>query len=303
MADSTLLDELFREAVAGIDAGDEAALRRTIDAYPRLLSDRLDEPGEWLRAQVGDALDGFFRAPYLLWFVAEDPVRTGRLSPNIAQLARVIVDAAQRQRVPGLQTQLDYALQLVSWSTVAAECGVQVELLDLLLDAGASPATNPDSALVNGNFAAAEHLVARGAPLTLGAALCLGRWDAVDRLTDEASGDGRQFAFVLAALNGKADALKWLIEHGVELNAPSKDLYSHATPLHHAVSSGIPEAVRILVEAGADRDIKDSAYSGTPLGWAEYCAETSSGDRLARYTEIAGYLREKADSARAGEAE
>jgi peptide-methionine (S)-S-oxide reductase len=44
--------------------------------------DRLESPGAWLRDKVGGALDGFFRQPYLLWFVAEDPVRNGKLPGN-----------------------------------------------------------------------------------------------------------------------------------------------------------------------------------------------------------------------------
>ena len=67
----------------------------------------------------------------------------------------------------------------------------------------------------------------------------------------------------------------------------SPDLYSHATALHHAVSSGSLETVVTLVDAGADIALRDTAYDGTPLGWAEH----SHGQP--RYDAIAGYLREK----------
>src|SRR5438132_1306550 len=83
---SDSLDPLFREAVTAIDAGDTAALERLISKHPRLLRDRLDNPGAWLRDQVGGALDGFFQQPYLLWFVAADPVRNGPLPRNTAQV-------------------------------------------------------------------------------------------------------------------------------------------------------------------------------------------------------------------------
>ena len=59
-------------------------------------------------------------------------------------------------------------------------------------------------------------------------------------------------------------------ELGVDLNAPCAELYAHATALHHAVSSGSLDAVKVLVEAGAALDRKDTVYGGTPLGWAEY---------------------------------
>src|ERR671937_29091 len=98
MDDRDVLDSLFREAVSAIDAGDVAALERLLAAYPRLVRDRLDSPGAWLRDQVGGAMDGFFRQPYLLWFVAEDPVRTGKLPGNIAQVTRAIIQAAKRRQ-------------------------------------------------------------------------------------------------------------------------------------------------------------------------------------------------------------
>src|SRR5919199_5988118 len=99
------LDALFRDAVTAIDAGDVTALERLLAEHPRLVRDRLEAPGAWLRDTVGDALDRFFRAPYLLWFVAEDPGRNGTLPPNIARVTRAIVQAAQREGVPSLQEQ------------------------------------------------------------------------------------------------------------------------------------------------------------------------------------------------------
>jgi hypothetical protein len=288
------LDDLFREAVSAIDAGDIPTLQQLLTAHPQLVQERLTSPGAWLRDQVGNALEGFFQHPYLLWFVAEDPVRKGKLPENIAQVAHTILQTAKREQVATLQEQLDYALLLVSWSWIARECGVQIALLDVLLDAGASPGENPNSALVNGNFAAAAHLVERGATLTLPTALCLERWDDVARLAQTADLRNRQFGFILAALNGKSEALRQMIAVGVDLNAPSPDLYSHATALHHAVCSGSLEAVKTLVEAGADLGAKDTAYQGTPLGWAEhYQSQQESNAPGKQYGAIVAYLREK----------
>ena len=294
MPSAPQLDSLFREAVSAIDAGDLALLERVLAMHPQLVRTRLESPGAWLRDKVGGALDGFFRQPYLLWFVAEDPVRKGRLPGNIAAVARAIIQAAQREGVSSLQEQLNYALRLVSWSWIARQCNVQIELIDALIDDGASPDGNPNNALVNGNFAAAEHLVARGAALTLATALCLARWEDVARLAQTASDREKQFAFVLAALNGKADALRWMISSGIDLNRPSEDLYSHGTPIHHAVCSGSLDAVKVLVEAGADLAAKDSAWNGTPLGWAECYLREARGDNARKpYAEIAAYLRAK----------
>jgi hypothetical protein len=289
--DSTLFDDRFREGVSAIDAGDVSTLKQLIAATPALVRDRLESPGAWLREKIGRALGGFFQRPYLLWFVAEDPVRNGELPANISEVARAIVDAARRNGAPDLQKQLDYALTLVSWSWIARQHNVQIELIDVLVDAGAAPGGNPNNALVNRNVEAASHLVERGAPITLASALCLGRWDDVDRLLLEASDGEKRFSFVLAALNGKADALRRMIRAGADLNAPSADLYPHGTPLHHAVSSGSLEAVQVLAEAGADLNAEDTAWHGTPWGWANhYVSEANEESSDTQHREIAAYL-------------
>lgn len=292
MNEAEALDRRFHEAVDALDAGQATTLRGLLADHPQLASDRLHAPGAWLREAVGSALDGFFRAPYLLWFVAEDPVRNGRLPANIAKMARIVIDAAVRHRDGNLQEQLDYALLLVGWSGVAAKCGVQIALIDVLVDAGASPAGVPNNALVNGHIGAAEHLVRRGAPLTLPTALCLGRWDEARRLAQTANEGVRQFALVLAALNGQARAVTTLVELGVDVNAPSPELYPHGTPLHHAVCSGSLETVVALVNAGARLDTPDTAWQGTPLGWARHYQDASPDD--VRFGRIVEYLRTRA---------
>jgi len=289
VVDSVDLDSLFQEAVACIDAGNVTELERRLADHPRLVRDRLSAPGAWLRDKVGGALDGFFRQPYLLWFVAEDPTRNNRLPPNIAEVARTIIEAARRDPRIDLRDQLNYALLLVGWSGVAHAAGVQIELIDVLLDAGASPDGIPNNALVNGHVAAAEHLVQRGAPLTLPVALCLGRWEDAERLAQTANAEEKQFSLVLAALNGQAKALATLIDLGVDVNAPCPNLYPHGTPLHHAVCSGSLDAVAVLVEAGAALDTPDTAWHGTPLGWAMHYQEERPQD--GRYPRIAEYLR------------
>jgi peptide-methionine (S)-S-oxide reductase len=179
------IDQIFRQAVALIGAGDAPALDRLLTDHPDLARERLAAPGSWLRDKVGGALDGFFKDPFLLWFVAEDAPVLGRLPENIADVTRAILRAARG--APGLQERLDSALRLVCWSGVAQRCSVQIELIDTLLDAGASPQGGPDKALVNGHVAAAEHLVARGAALTLASAVCLGRWEDARRLAASAT--------------------------------------------------------------------------------------------------------------------
>jgi peptide-methionine (S)-S-oxide reductase len=284
-------DRLFRQAVAAIDRGDLDELRRLLAANPELASGRLEAPGQWLRDEIGAALDGFFARPYLLWFVSEDVRRHGRLPPNITDIARAIIDAAKEQHAATLQDQLDSTLALVSWSAVAADAGLQIPLLDVLVDAGARPANQVDNALVNRHLAAAAHLVSRGGELTLASALCLDRWGEVPALAAAATAEQRQFALVLAALNGKARAVKWLVDFGVPVDEPSAHLYSHGRPLHHAICSGSLETVTTLVEAGADLDRPDTAWNGTPLGWAAHYVEDGKPERRADYLAIYQYLQ------------
>ena len=284
------LDDLFRQAVDAIDAGDLPALEGLLRDHPDLVRRRLTRPGKWLAEQTGGSVPGLLRRPYLLWFIAEDPVRRGTLPDNIVSIARAIVEAAKREGGKTLQAQLDYTLRLVAWSGVAADRGVQLPLLDVLIDAGARP-DEANNALVNGHLAAAEHLIRRGGALSLGAALCLDRWDDVPRLFAAASEKQRRMAFVLAALNGKAESLRRMIALGANVNTPSADLYAHGTPLHHAVCSGSLAAVQVLIEAGADVNTRDTAWRGTPLGWAHhYVEESKDVDRRRRYDAIAEYL-------------
>jgi peptide-methionine (S)-S-oxide reductase len=103
----------------------------------------------------------------------------------------------------------------------------------------------------------------------------------------------KQVALGLAALNGKDEGLRRLLPFGVNLNAFTCGFYSHATPLHHAVWSGRLDAVKVLVEAGADLTTKDRANDATPLGWAEYAAASKEETRQGKqYAEIADYLRD-----------
>jgi hypothetical protein len=246
------MDE-FETAIAAIDAGDVAALERLLAAHPQLVHERR-EGGE-----------GYFARPYLLWFVAGNPVRNERLPSNIAAVTRTLIDAGA--------SQLDYALSLVSSGRVARESGVQRELIDVLIDAGASPDSAMLAALAHHELDAVERLLERGATLTLLAAICTSR-DAL-ALLDTASAEERQLAFAGAALYGNAAMLAALLERGVDVNAFSPEgMHPHATALHHAVASGSLDAVKVLVEAGAARDLRDRVYAGTPLEWAEYLEKT-----------------------------
>ncbi|MGI8919188.1 MAG: ankyrin repeat domain-containing protein [Pyrinomonadaceae bacterium] len=274
------IDSLFREAVSCIDAGQLSALQSLISATPQLVQLRLESPGSWLRDLVDGSLEGYFRDPYLLWFVAENPIRHEKLPANIVEITSTIIAAAKQERVQSLREQLDYTLGLVVTGRVPRESGVQLQLMDLLIDAGATPGAG-HGALSARNLEAAAHLVKRGGKLTLATAICLERDADVERLAKAASTRDKQIALVAAALHGRAEALARLLPLGVDIDAFSTGIDPHATAIHHAVDSGSLEAVKVLAEAGARLDTRDKVYNGTPLDWAEH-----EGRR-----EIADYLR------------
>lgn len=282
MINSSQLDPLFREAVSYIDAGQLNQLQDLLTANPQLVRDRLESPGTWLRDLVDGALEGYFQRPYLLWFVAENPIRNERMPANVVDIAQTIIAAAKAQRVESLQQQLDYALGLVVTGRVPREAGFQRQLMDVLIDAGATPGAG-HGALSGRNLEAAAHLVERGGELTLAAAICLDRDADVERLAASATLRDKQIALVAAALNGKTRALKKLLQLGVDLDAYSTGIHPHATALHHAVDSGSLEAVQVLVDAGAKLHTRDKVYNGTPLDWAEHEGRE----------EIAEYLRSR----------
>lgn len=280
MKDQDNFDALFQQAVSAVDAGNESGLKQLLDAHPELVTQRLYQPGEWLTNVIGNALNSFFQYPYLLWFVSEDAVRNHTLPHNITNIACIIIDKIKAVNSESLKEQLDYTLKLVAWSTVARDCGVQIQLLDVLVDAGADKEGVSDSALVNRNTDAAKHLIKRGAQLTLSTALCLEHWQEADQLAASASDDEKQFSLVLACLNGKAKAVVRALSYGAMVNNPSNHLYAHGTPLHHAVWSGSLDTVKVLLDAGAYIDAVDTAWNRTPLGWAEYGKHKKIADYL-----------------------
>ena len=79
---------------------------------------------------------------------------------------------------------------------------------------------------------------------------------------------------VWAAATGSRGAVELLVELGFDVNAMGRaDVPSNQpwqTALHRAADDGDLELARTLLLLGADPDIKDARFGGTPLGWARY---------------------------------
>jgi peptide-methionine (S)-S-oxide reductase len=286
MKNSDIHDSLFAQAVAAIDSGDLVVLRGLLDAHPRLVRERLGLPTE-----------GYFRHPYLIWFVADNPIRNPALPGNIAEVTRTLIDSIEKQAPETYSFQVDYTLGLVSTGRIPKECGIQIALMDMLIDAGAEP-KEALGAIAQNNPEAAAHLIRRGAELTFAVAVGLGWEEEVKRLAATATPDDWSLALIVAAFRGNAEIIRYLLRGGPPVNvipANCQGFHGHATALHQAVSSASPESVKLLVEAGADLHASDRTYEGTPLDWADYLQREDGVDeeRTEKYREIEAYLRSR----------
>jgi ankyrin repeat protein len=81
-----------------------------------------------------------------------------------------------------------------------------------------------------------------------------------------------------AAHNGLAEVVEFLLSLGGDANATEED---GITALHRAVQSGSVEAVRRLVEAGADLEVRERRWEGTPVSWAAVLGKPEAFDYLA----------------------
>jgi ankyrin repeat protein len=160
-----------------------------------------------------------------------------------------------------------------------AKAGLQVPLVELLLDFGAAVEGRGArkwggplfTALAFGMSGAAKALARRGARIDLPAAAGLGLTDDAARLLPSADAEARHRALTLAAQHGHAETVRLLLDAGEDPNRYNPEgTHAHSTPLHQAVLTGDEALVRLLVERGARLDIRDTVWQGTPLGWALY---------------------------------
>ena len=173
-------------------------------------------------------------------------------------------------------------------------------MVRLLLDLGADPNAGDALGATALTTASQEHadpaivtmLLAAGAPLDFMSALYLERYDAAEAMLQEDPSrigpDGRDtIALHLSVSRKNAAAVRWLIAHGVEVNAKRNVWDCNHTALHMTAESGAIELARMLLDAGADPNIHDDKYDATVLGWAEFCEQP----------QIAALVRERGGAA------
>jgi len=258
-------DSTFRRAVELIDSGNTAGLRDHLKLHPQLSRTRVIFEG-----------GNYFRNPTLLEFIAENPVRHGKLPDNIVEVATVILDSGVELSAR------NETLMLVATGSVPRECGLQLPLIDLLCDHGAEPDSALQAAALHGELQSVQALLQHGARLDLPIAAALNRLDDFRRLLPSASSEARHLDLALAAQYGHVEIVRSLLDAGEDPNRYNPvGGHSHTTPLHQAAGAGYEQLVHLLVERGAKLDQKDILWQATPAGWAQYAGKT----------EIAEYLR------------
>jgi hypothetical protein len=271
----------FEEAVNCVVAGDIDRLRQMLDAAPDLVCARSSRR---------------HRAT-LLHYIAANGVENGRQKTpsNAVEIARLLLDrGAEVDALAEMYDAKCTTMSMLVSSCHPAEAGLQVPLVETLLDFGAAfdgEGTNWQSAVLTalcfGYLPAAQALARRGAPLEhVAVAAGLGKLEETRRLYAASDEDSRQKALCLAAQLGHFDVVQFLLEHGEDPNRYNPEgFHAHSTPLHQAALAGHWDVVKTLVEGGARLDLRDKIYGATPLGWAEHGGQQ----------EVADYLRSQPD--------
>jgi ankyrin repeat protein len=155
-------------------------------------------------------------------------------------------------------------------------------LLKLGADADATDLTGATALVTaaqeDADDALVELLLAAGARLDFIAAFSLMRYDLAEAmLRDDPARIGPEgedtIALHIAVSKRNAEAVRWLIDHRVDVNAKRVMWDCNHTALHMTAADGNVEVARMLLDAGADTSIHDDKYDNTPLGWAEFCEQ------------------------------
>jgi len=271
----------FETAVDAIISGDEQVLAELLQASPELTR---------IRSQrVHQAT--------LLHYTAANGVENYRQKtpPNIVSIARVLLLAGVEVDAPLMDGGNGTTLGEVATSIHPARRGVQLELMELLLDAGAAVDGLPNgwqpmmAALANGRPEAAALLADRGSYMTVVAASGLGREELVrsfftsggeyiptkEKIFHVPEEPEKQLmrAFMYACIYGHTAVAAWLIERGVDPGVQDDDGY---TGLHWAGHGGHVELVKFLLSRRVPLELKN-CYGGTVLGQVLWSAANNAG--------------------------
>ncbi len=132
-----------------------------------------------------------------------------------------------------------------------------------------------------------EHMIRRGFAAQPKDYARLGDTATLARLIEADPAIARQDAVMIAAIDVGDRALgTWLLEHAANVDARA-DAGSRGTALHCAAWNGDLQMVRLLVDAGADRNARDEEHDNTPEGWAMTAIEVTNNPKCA---DVVAYL-------------
>ena len=167
-------------------------------------------------------------------------------------------------------------------------------IVRLLLELGADPnATDATGATAlttasqeQADQAIISALLAAGAKLDFLTAIAAGHYDQAEAMwradPSRIGLDGADtIALHLAVNKRNLAAIRWLLAHGVALNAKRSMWDCNHTALHMTVESGALEIARVLLDAGADPNIRDDKYQATALGWSEFFGRKDFAELIA----------------------
>lgn len=244
----------------------------------------------------------------LLHYVSANGVENFRQKTpkNIVEITNLLLDAgaevdAESDAYGGGCT----ALGLVATSVHPERAGVQIALLETLLDRGASlhlrAGGNKHSivhgCIANGQPVAAKFLADRGAPLDMESAAALEQLDVLQSHFDgggvdpiETNPQQIEAAFLYACGYGSLDAAQFLLKRGVDPMSCDKN---GQTALHWACWRPEPEIVGLLLERGAAVDTRDTRFHATPLDTVLWTWNNASTEEARRrcYNAVALLVR------------
>ncbi|HEV2474156.1 MAG TPA: ankyrin repeat domain-containing protein [Chthonomonadales bacterium] len=274
----------FEAAADAIVGGELTELQRLLGEHPALVRARSTRE----------------HRSTLLHYVAANGIEDFRQKTpgNIVQIARFLVKHgadvnAESNAYGGGST----ALTLAATSVHPEAAGVQLALLELLIDYGATidpenSGSTVNACLHNGRGRAALFLAGKGARLDLEGAAGTGRTDVVRGFfpdgigpTPPATREQMQAGFGWACEFGHTAVVDYLLQVAVPVDLSLG--HGGQTGLHWAAYAGDARIVRRLLDHGAQVDARDLHFHGNPLEWALY----AWGNRTAGKEDSAGYYQ------------